>query len=139
MGAAAGNAHGKKKAREQVALIQRDDLQSSLSRASARLGSVRAGIAEMTTAQDAERAELKAQVASGELSEAAFDARMEEMVETRAQVAEALTTSAERAKQAQQQIAEAQGQGQEGLGWHAEMADEIEQDALSARASISLL
>lgn len=139
IGAAIGKAHGEKQVAKRMAFVSRKDVAQSLSRASARLGSVRSGLAEVMAAQDAERRALRGKLAGGEITQEAFEARLAAMAETRRVVAEALTLTARQAKAAKANIASAQGKGQTDLEWHVEAADELEHEAISARSGISLL
>ncbi|MGX9354602.1 hypothetical protein ACS3SW_05420 [Roseobacteraceae bacterium S113] len=139
VGAAIGNQKGKAQVAEQLTLVSRDDVAQSLSRASARMGSVRAGLRDVLAAQDAEAAMLKRDLASGAVSQETYDARLASMGETRRIVAEALMLTAKQAKAAKVQLEEVRGQGQDGLEWHVETVSTLEADAVSARTAISLL
>lgn len=139
LGAATGHQLGQKSAQARLSLIATEDVAQSLSRASARLGTVTSGLSEVLDAQDAERAELATQLADGRLSQEAYDARLEEMIATRRAVAQALQLTASQAREARDALAQAAQRGQTGIDWHLEAAETLETEALSARSQITLL
>lgn len=138
VGGVIGHEAGKHKVAKRVQLVSRDDAARALSRASARVGSLNSRVQALIATQDAERDLLKHQLGRGEITKAQYDARLTGMRQTRQALAEALSLSAKRAKEAHRLLATAQTKGQDGLTWHLEAAQELETDAESARSQIQL-
>ncbi len=137
-GGIAGNAIGKHRVNQRVQLIKRDDAARAISRASARMGTVKSRLSELIATQDAERAELKIKLARGLVTQEMYDGRIAAMQQNRAALAEALALSATQAAKARRLLLEAQRKGQDGLDWHLAAAQRLEANAISARSNIQL-
>lgn len=139
VGAAVGHEVGQRRLQHRLAGLSRDDLAQSLSRAHARLGTVRAGLAEVLAAQDAERAMLSRQRDAGEITRAEHDARLAEMARMRADIAVALTDTAAEGSALTARIDDLRAAGADGLDWHSDQARDFNAGVASARARISLI
>jgi hypothetical protein len=76
---------------------------------------------------------------AGKITEAALVARTNEIRESRGNLANALTLSAEQSHEALLHMEAAKAKGQDGLDWHMNAAKNMSRDAVSARSTISML
>ncbi len=139
VGAVAGHAAGKKQVDARMELVSLSRVTPSITRTRDQMQLVEQGLPDLLASQARELATLRERMLAGELTETAFDARVAEIKQSRAMVAEALSLSASNARAAHKALAEAKSDGQTGLDWHLMMVGKLEKDALSARSSISLL
>lgn len=89
--------------------------------------------------QDQEMEKLSKDLSSGMITQASFEQSLEDIRARRAALADVLSLSARQAAEARAMFEDAQAHGQTGLAWYVHAVRAIEQDALSARANISLL
>lgn len=139
IGTIIGRAQGRKEAERRVNLVSRNDLAQSISRASARLGSMQKGLTSVLAAQQAELATLRKQRWDADITSDEYDARVAAILRSREQIATSLSLSAQQARAAQAQIRKAQDLGQDGLEWHLDATGELHDEAISARDRLSLL
>lgn len=139
VGALAGHEAGKKDATRRVRLVNPNALVRSIGKASDQLENVSTDLPQLLEAQDQELAKLKREVERGDASSTVYAARSEQIRANRAQLAEALSLSAQQAEEAHRNLQAAQSQGQTGLDWHLSATKEMAREATSARSSISLL
>lgn len=139
MGAIAGNTIGKQQVNQRVELVSLSKVTPTIAQAKEQLRQVETSLPTLLQAQSEDVLFLEARRLEGDISQADFEARIAEIKATRATLAQALTLSAEQAKQAHSALSAAQAQGQSGMDWHLMTISQLEQDALSARAQISLL
>ncbi|WP_299936445.1 hypothetical protein [uncultured Pelagimonas sp.] len=139
IGGVAGNATGKAQAKKRVEIVELNRVLPSLRKTNDQMDVVSGGVAELVAKQDAEIAQMKQQMAQGNLSQQAYDARLAEIRQVRGDVAQALTLSASQARQAKSALMDAQAQGQTGIDWYIAETNKLEAEAVSARAQLSLL
>ena len=139
VGAMIGNAMGHKQADERLEIVSLSRVTPVISDAQKQMARMNDGMAQFISDQNDEMASLKMQRADGTISKDDYDARLAEIRATRAEVAEALTLSAEQAHAAKTALKDASAKGQSGLDWHILQIDTLEDEATSARARISLL
>ena len=138
-GAVAGNAAGKRQAQARVEMVSLSRVTPTIGEAQKQMAAVSDGLPAMLATQNEELATLKTRLAAGEIDQATFDARLTEIRNTRAEVAQSLTQSAEQARTTANVLKEAGAQGQEGLDWHIMSVETLEDEAVSARSRIELL
>lgn len=139
IGGAAGLAKAEQQARQRMELVSLSRTLPSIRSA----GSTSEGLKNSTDAvlslQDAELAELRRAVAAGSMTPKEYDARLSQVRALRAELAEALTLSAQQVRDARELFEQAEAEGQEGLAWYLHAIRAIEDDTLSARAEVDLL
>jgi hypothetical protein len=139
IGGVAGYAHGQAQVQKRVELVDASKLLASVRSTKDQLEVVKGGVASVIARQDAELAQMKAQLAAGQISQAQYNARIDAISASRAELAAALTQSATQAGQANAALKDAVRQGQTGLGWYLMETRKIQEESISARAQISLL
>ena len=138
-GALVGNAAGKKELARRIEVVSPSDVVRSISRTKDQLRSVQATLPAHLAKQDTELATLKAALGRGAISQEAFEKRLGEIRDNRAQLAQALMQSENETRTAAQNLSAAATKGQTGLDWHILSTKKIEEDAFSTRSSITLL
>lgn len=138
-GAVAGHAKGKAQVKKRVEIVELSRVLPSLRKTTTQLGLVSGGVDALIAEQNAEIKALKQQVATGQVSQEAFDARLSDIRLVRSELAQSLSLSASQAKQANLALQNAQAQGQTGVDWYISATQKLEQDSVSARAKLSLL
>lgn len=138
-GAVVGNAVGQRKVRERVELVSLSRVTPAISGAQKQMATLTETMPGLLESQDQEIADLKAAHAAGEISDKAYAGRMAEIRAARAEVAQALSMSAEQAHAAKLALKDAGAKGQTGLDWHIMSIETLEDEAVSARSRISLL
>lgn len=138
-GALIGRAHGKKQVQKRMAKVNPSDMVRAIRRGNKVMQGLHETLPGILAKQDAEVARLKAAQAAGDISQADFDRQIARIRDARMALAQALTDSAQKARQSADNLSTATRQGQPGLGWHIGAARQIERQAISARAKISLL
>ena len=139
VGAVSGNLAGKREVAQRMELFSANDLVRSIRKSNDQLDDITTHLPQMLAQQQEDVATLNQLKASGAISEDAYDAQLADIRTSRAEVAEALVLSADQAKLAQNNLAEAADQGQPGLEWHIRAIEQMERETLSARSTISLL
>ncbi len=139
LGGVAGNAAGKAQVNRRVELVELNRILPSLRKTNDQMEVVAGGVSNLMAKQDAEIAQLKADLTHGATTQAAYDARLSEIRTVRSELAQALTLSAGQARQAKEALVAAQSQGQTGIDWYIAETNKLEAEAVSARAQLSLL
>lgn len=139
VGAAIGNAAGKRAVDRQVELVSANALVRSIRGMNDHMDALDLTLPELLAEQDAELADLTLRRDAGALTEAEFDAQVEAIRLSRAHLATTLTETARNAETTQTQLEEAADRGQTGLDWHMHSVGAIAREATSARSTISLL
>lgn len=139
VGAVVGHANGQKQVAKRVELVSPSALVKSIGKANDEMEALTLDLPTVLAQQDAEIASLTRQLESGRIDTTIYAARTEQIRGTRAQIAEALTLTAAQANEANRNLQGAAAQGQTGLDWHMNATSALAKNAMSARASISLL
>lgn len=139
IGGVAGHVSGKAQVQNRVELVELSRVLPSLRQTSEQVALVSGGVDDLVASQDAEIRVLKQDLAEGVISQDIYDERLADIRDIRAQLAEALSLSAAQAKQANQSLREAKDQGQTGVEWYINATSDVEDQAVSARAQLSLL
>lgn len=139
VGAVVGHAQGKRKVATRVAKVSQGDMALSLRNADATLSGIKATLPKILAQQDAEIDTLTRQRAAGTLTEEAYTARLDEIRAARAELADALMDSADKARISADNLGLAAARGQSGLMWHIGAAKRLEEESISTRSTISLL
>lgn len=139
VGGITGHAKGKAQVKKRVEIVELSRVLPSLRETSDQLEIVSGGVDALIAQQNAEITTLKRQVASGEITQDAYNARLSDIGLLRSELAKSLSLSASQAKQARAALQNAQAQGQYGVDWYIDATQKLEQDAVSARAKLSLL
>lgn len=138
-GALVGNIMGKKDVKRRVEVANPNALVRNLRRSNNKLEDIQAGLPAHLASQDAELRSLRAGLADGTVSQDQYDSRTSAIRENRAELAEALTLTADQARTATTNLESAATQGQTGLEWHIMATSKLERDTVSARSTIGLL
>ena len=136
VGALAGHATGEQQVQDMVDLNRVFPVMSETARQSQDLT---LALSQKLQAQEAELVRLEAQSNVGEVSYEDYLARTEAVNAWRGDVAQRFEQSAEQAKLTRDALVAAQEAGQPGLEMYISRTTRLEEDALSARASLSLL
>jgi uncharacterized protein YcfJ len=139
VGGVIGNKAGKRDAERRVGLVSANKLTVSIRRSNDQVDDILIGLRETLAAQEIEIANLRAQRDAGTVTPAAYAAHVQTIKQDRAELAQALTLSSRKAKQATLHLKEAAANGQTGLQWHMSATAQLERDIESARSQISLL
>lgn len=137
VGALIGREHGKRKVARSVAKVSAQDMGNSLHATDKQLKEIRKTLPETLAKQDAELAKLRQQQAAGKLTQEEYDARVAGISGARANLAKALTDSAEMARASADNLGVASLKQSE-LLWHIGFAKQLEDDAISTRQQIKL-
>lgn len=138
-GAVVGNAVGQRQVKERIEIVSLSRVTPAISGAQKQMAHLTETMPGLLETQDQEIADLNAARAAGEISAHTYDKRMTEIRTARAEVAEALTMSADQARAAKMALKDAGAKGQTGLDWHIMSIETLEDEAVSARSRISLL
>lgn len=139
VGGAIGHAQGKKQVKERVELVSLSRVMPSIKASKDQMALVEKGIPDMLAAQEKEISTLQRDRDAGRISEETFETRVGEIRENRRALAQSLSLSAEQSSEALAALKSAEAEGQDGLSWYIHTVSGIEQDAVSARSTISLL
>lgn len=139
VGGIIGNARGKKQVQERFEVVSLSRVMPSVQASKDQMELVRQGIPSMLSAQEKEINALQIERDAGRISKDTFDNRINEIRENRRAVAHSLSLSADQSSQALNALKRAEAEGQDGLSWYIHTVSGIEEDAVSARSSISLL
>lgn len=139
VGAVVGNAMGRVEVAKRVEIVRLSRVTPAISGAQKQMAHLNDGMADFIAAQDDEMAALTMQRDQGSLTQKQYEARLAQIRQNRAEVAEALTLSARQAHMTHAALVDARAKGQTGLDWHILQVETLEDEATSARARISLL
>ncbi|MEX0311235.1 MAG: hypothetical protein AB3N17_13440 [Tateyamaria sp.] len=138
-GAAFGRAAGQKEVERRVEIVSPNALVRSIRGMNDHLDELTLSLPDLLAEQDAELLDLDMRRDSGAIDADAYARAVANIRQSRADIADALTASAENVTAAQGNLEAAQAQGQNGLDWHINAAGHLAQDVASARSHISPL
>jgi hypothetical protein len=138
-GAIAGRQTGKRQIAKRVELVNPNQLVRSIRKTNDTMETLTGSLPQLLAAQDRELDALSLKRDMGTLSQADYEKRYSEIKSSRADLAQSLTLSSKQANLAGDNLEHAASQGQTGLEWHFGAAQNIAEQAESARSSISLL
>jgi uncharacterized protein YcfJ len=139
VGAIIGNASGQSDVKRRVKLVSPSALVKSIGRGQDQLAQIEMDLPALLAKQDQELVQMNEDLKAGKITEAALVARTNEIRESRGNLANALTLSAEQSHEALLHMEAAKAKGQDGLDWHMNAAKNMSRDAVSARSTISML
>lgn len=114
-GGAYGNQVGKKTAAKNVELVKRDQMLANLKGVSTKLNGIEGELRSVLKSQDAELRSLKRQLATNQISQSAYNARLNAINSNRKAVDAGLAQSEKNMIKAQNEIKVAQQKGQKSL------------------------
>lgn len=138
-GAVVGHQTGKADLKRRVGLVSANTLTRNIRRTNDQMDDIMISLRETLARQEIEMAELREQRDAGKIAPAAYDAHVQIIKQDRAELAEALTLTGQKAKQATAHLEEAASQGQTGLEWHTSATSQLSRDIESAKSQIKLL
>ena len=138
-GAAIGRAKGQREVDARVELVSANALVRSIRGMNGQMEALELSLPELLSEQDAELADLKMRQDTGAITSGEYEAGVAAIRQSRAQIAEALTSTIARAETAHGNLEEASQRGQTGLDWHLGATSSLAREATSARSTISLL
>lgn len=136
VGGVGGNAVGRKAAAKNEEIVKTAEVVKNLSQVSRRLNGVEANLRTVLRSQDAEIRSLKRQVASGQVSDRQYRARVNAINSNRKVVSNELLKSEQNIVKASAEIASARRQGQGGLGTAAKAASSNKSRLARVRSGI---
>ncbi|MBY5933650.1 hypothetical protein KUV51_11620 [Tateyamaria omphalii] len=139
IGAVVGHHAGQRQVQKRVDLVSANALVRSLRGMTDQMDAITVSLPELLREQDAELADLAMRRDAGALSDAEYEAGVDAIRLSRAELAAALSASEDTARRARANMDEAAQQGQTGLDWHMLTTDALVREAHSARSSINLL
>ncbi|MEO0401598.1 MAG: hypothetical protein AAF214_04415 [Pseudomonadota bacterium] len=139
VGGVAGKAKGKRDVARRVELVSASALVRSLRDMNDQIEVLDLSLTDLLDEQDAELAALKVRREMGVVTDVDYAAGVDNIRQSRALIAEALTGTINRAEAAHANLEQATQQGQTGLHWHTSATSQVARDAYSARSRITLL
>ncbi|MBQ0804111.1 hypothetical protein [Sulfitobacter sp. HGT1] len=139
VGAVNGHMAGKKDVARRMELVSANAIVRSIRTSNAQLDDISIQLPSFLARQESDIEGLAALRGAGTLTEAEYEARLDAIRASRAELAEALMMSSQQARLASANLRAAAAQGQSGLEWHISAVEQMERETVSARSQISLL
>ncbi|MEP2892267.1 hypothetical protein [Tateyamaria sp.] len=136
-GAAVGRAKGEREVAQRVELVSANALVRSIRGMNGQMSAIELSLPELLAEQDAELADLQIRRATRAVTQKEYENGVRAIRESRATIAEALTLTIEQTEVASRNMTVAMQQGQLGLDWHLNAANQLGREAHSARSTIS--
>lgn len=139
VGAVNGHVAGKKDVARRMELVSANAIVRSIRASNVQLDDISTRLPIFLARQESDLSALAALRGAGTIAEAEYEARLDAIRASRAELAEALMMSSQQARLASANLREAAAQGQSGLECHISAVEQMERETVSARSQISLL
>lgn len=139
VGVVSGSKAGKRDVALRMDTATPENLMRSLRTTQDHVDQMNKSLPQVLADQDVALAKLRTQRETGQISQAAYDAGIADIRNSRAAIAEALTLSGKEMQASRANLQNAVDRGQTGLDGHLDATRTLEKDVYSARSAITLL